>query len=60
MATASTQALPRREAAAYLGYKAKTLANWASLGKGPKYIGRGRSLRYPIRELDRWITQNTH
>jgi hypothetical protein len=45
--------MDRRNAAAYLGYAEKTLAQWASLGIGPSYIKRGR-IWYRKEELDAW------
>lgn len=49
----------RQEAAEYIGVAAKTLANWKSLGQGPKCDGPDRIPRYRYSELDRWLTSNT-
>lgn len=50
--------LPRKEAAAYLGVSAKTLAVWHLTGRlrGVK-LGSGRTSRvvYRIRDLDAWV-----
>lgn len=32
----------------------RTLANWRSQGKGPKYIRRGGKILYPENLLDEW------
>lgn len=31
----------------------KTLANWRSLGRGPRWIKIGHAVRYPIAEIQR-------
>lgn len=46
--------LDRRNAAAYLGYAPKTLAQWASKGMGPKFIKRGH-VWYRQADLDEWL-----
>ncbi len=38
----------------------RTLANWRTLGKGPKYIRRGGKIFYPVKLLDQWDEQNTY
>ncbi len=49
------------EVAAFLGgdFSEKTLANWRSAGKGPKYIklsnGRGGSIRYDWSDVHAWL-----
>jgi hypothetical protein len=43
------------EVAAYLKMKEKTLANWRSQGKGPKYRIVGREARYEWPEVRRWF-----
>jgi excisionase family DNA binding protein len=43
------------QAAEYLGLSRQTLANWRSLGKGPRYAKRGRIVRYAWRDLDAWL-----
>jgi transposase-like protein len=37
----------------------KTLANWRSLGRGPKAVKIGRSIRYPLEEVERVERQGT-
>jgi hypothetical protein len=61
---ATTRAVPAglldsAEAAAYLGRDPKTLRNWRSTGQGPRFSGRGRGVRYRLRDLDAWIDANT-
>ena len=48
--------LTRKEAAAHLRLSPATLANWASIGCGPRYqrIGRGRVL-YRLADVEKWM-----
>jgi len=47
--------LTRPELAKRLGLTPKTLANWASLGKGPKFTKRfGNGTRYHIVNVEKW------
>lgn len=48
--------MDRANAARYLGRTAGTLASWATHGKGPKFIKRGR-VWYRKEELDRWLAE---
>lgn len=45
----------RRQASEITGFKEDTLAHWACLGKGPKFVkygkGRGARVRYPLSDL---------
>jgi len=43
------------EAAKALHVNKATLANWRVYGNGPKYAKIGRSVLYPVREIDRFI-----
>lgn len=54
--TEKTIWLTRKEAAEHMRLSPATLANWASLDCGPKYvrIGRGRVL-YRRDDLDNWV-----
>ncbi|MCX4098320.1 helix-turn-helix transcriptional regulator [Nocardia sp. alder85J] len=53
--TAPPKWLTRIELAKRLGLKPKTLANWASLGIGPKFTkGIGGRARYHIDDVERW------
>lgn len=47
--------LSRSEAADYLGTTAGTLATWASLGKGPKFVKIGSKVVYLQRHLDEYM-----
>ncbi|MFI6866763.1 helix-turn-helix domain-containing protein [Nocardia sp. NPDC050406] len=42
------------EVAERLKIPPKTLSNWASLGKGPRFAKIGRFRRYKLSELKRW------
>ena len=61
--TASTEprhAFDTSAAAVYLGVAPKTLANWRSQGKGPKYRKYSRRcVRYFKPDLDRWADTGT-
>ena len=48
--------MDRKNAAAYLGNAAKTLAQWASRGEGPKFVKRGR-VWYFKEDLDSWLSE---
>lgn len=60
MATITRAVARPAEAADYIGVSPKTLRNWRSLKRGPKYVGRGHGVRYPYRELEAWLKANTH
>jgi predicted DNA-binding transcriptional regulator AlpA len=51
--------LTRPEAAAILKIDAHTLACWASLGRGPRFVkfgaSRSAAVRYRRSEIDRWL-----
>ena len=40
------------------GLKSKTLASYASAGKGPKYFLRGRRAYYRYEDVLAWLLQN--
>lgn len=42
-------------AARHLGLAEKTLANWRSAGKGPRYSRIGRTILYRLDDLDRFV-----
>lgn len=48
----------RSEAADYLGFSVKTLANWAASGAGPDLRRVGRAVRYHRDELNRFVERN--
>jgi excisionase family DNA binding protein len=54
-----TGLLTTAQAAAYLGRKPRTLYNWRSTGRGPKYSGTRTGTRYRRSDLDAWIKANT-
>lgn len=41
--------------AEYLGKSEQTLANWRWQRKGPRYVGRGRGLRYDWADVGEWL-----
>lgn len=47
--------LPASEAAKYLGVAEKTLANWRSQGRGPRFLKRARRVWYRKEWLDAWV-----
>ena len=53
--------MTRAEAASYLGFSPRTLANLASKGQGPRFsqptaTGNGAKTLYDITDLDSWVT----
>ncbi|WP_249354852.1 helix-turn-helix domain-containing protein [Ralstonia sp. 3PA37C10] len=53
--------LDRQEAAAYLGLKPQTLANWAvTKAHNLPYVKVGRNVRYRKQDLDAFIQRNLH
>lgn len=50
-----------QKAAGVLGVSPRTLANWRWRGGdwGPPFVKVGRSVRYNLRELLEWITENS-
>ncbi|WP_417850172.1 helix-turn-helix transcriptional regulator [Thalassoglobus sp.] len=47
--------LSRADAASYIGVTKPTLATWASLGKGPKFVKVGSKVFYLQRHLDEYL-----
>jgi hypothetical protein len=43
------------DAARHLGIAPKTLANWRSAGKGPRFSRLGRAIVYRVEDLDRFV-----
>ena len=43
--------------AAYLGVKVETLAQWRLRREGPPFVKAGRSIRYRLGEIQRWLDQ---
>ncbi|WP_280333116.1 helix-turn-helix transcriptional regulator [Nocardia wallacei] len=53
--TNATQWLTRRQVADMLGFEPKTLANWASEGKGPRFVRvGGGQCRYRLADVVAW------
>lgn len=48
--------MDRKQAAKYIGMTYKTMANWASKKKGPRFYTNGR-VRYLKSDLDRWMLE---
>ena len=51
--------MTRRDAARYLGLKAKTLAMWAMAGKGPPVIRVGGRCFYCRSDLDEFVAKGS-
>jgi predicted DNA-binding transcriptional regulator AlpA len=49
--------LKRQELADRYGLPAKTLAQWASKGTGPRYARMGRHVRYRLSDVIGWETE---
>ncbi len=47
--------LDAKAAAAFLGVRVETLAQWRWRGDGPPFHRAGRAIRYRRDELDRWL-----
>lgn len=47
--------LGAKQAAAFLGVSAATLATWRVYRKGPVYVRIGRSIRYDADALKAWV-----
>jgi predicted site-specific integrase-resolvase len=57
---AGTIRLRADKAAEFLDVSVATLAKWRWLGVGPRFIRVGRSIRYPVEELQKHLDMNTH
>lgn len=51
--------LDRKQAAAVLGIKPDTLAQWTWLGKGPKSVKVGGLVKYRTADLEAWLDERT-
>lgn len=49
--------LREREAALHIGVAPKTLANWRSAGRGPRFSRLGRAIVYRVEDLDRFVEE---
>lgn len=47
------------KAAELIGLKPKTLANWRSQNKGPKFVKRNGTIFYSLLELNRFMAEGT-
>ncbi len=60
MTNEKSKLLTRKEAAAHLGLRPQTLAAWAVTGKyNLPFIKVGRSVRYRLTDLKRWLVERT-
>ena len=60
MSSGLSKLLTRRQAAEYLGVKPQTLAAWTCTGRyALPFVKVGRSVRYSLADLDRWIAART-
>ena len=47
--------LTEDEAAAHVHLNPRTLSNWRSAGRGPRFFKAGGRVRYLREDLDRWL-----
>jgi DNA-binding transcriptional regulator YiaG len=52
--------LTTHELALRLHVKTNTLANWRIQGTGPKFIKFGRTVLYPVAEVEKWEQEHLH
>lgn len=53
----SGELLTPKEAALLLKVAQSTLANWRSMGRGPKWKKAGGSVRYPVAEIEQFLAK---
>lgn len=53
--TKNTPHLTRSEAARYLGVSRRSMDNWATQGRGPRFYRIGRAARYRLSDLEAWL-----
>lgn len=53
----ATQLIDDHQAADLLAVKPQTLRKWRMLGTGPNFVKIGRTTRYQVKEINRWIEQ---
>ena len=51
------QYLDEKQAAKVLGFSRSSMSNWRCGGRGPRYVKRGRSIRYLLSDLLEWMEQ---
>ena len=56
----NTAHLTSQEAGLYLGTTADVLRVWRSIGKGPRFKGRGHFVRYAKSDLDEFMSGYDH
>jgi hypothetical protein len=49
--------LTPRQAADFLGFREQTLRKWRCIGKGPRFIAWGNTIRYLRADLVRWVAE---
>lgn len=49
--------LTPRQAAEFLGFREQTLRKWRCVGKGPRFIAWGNTIRYLRADLVRWVAE---
>lgn len=57
-ATPPQPAIGERDASRYIGMSVPWMRQGRMRGRGPAYIRIGRSIRYRIADLDRWLEQH--
>lgn len=55
----TSELLNPQELADRLGTKPTVLAQWRYLGRGPKFIKTGRSIRYRASDIEAWLDAQT-
>lgn len=55
----STNLITPPQLSARIGIKETTLANWRVLGRGPRFIRVGRSIRYRSEDVEAWLSGRT-
>ena len=57
--TSPSPLLSAKAAAEYLHLQFRTLANWRSLGKGPRFVRSGSRALYRQADLDAFVAEHT-
>ena len=55
----STNLVTPSQLFARIGIKETTLATWRVLGRGPRFIRVGRSIRYRSEDVEAWLSDRT-
>lgn len=56
---ATSRFLTPEQVALILQVHRRTLSNWRSAGRGPRYVHMGRRVRYRMADVDAWTVANT-